>query len=88
MVLILGYILGKVLATPVTGPAKMGMKLLETIRDQADKELHPNESQIKEKLVELGTLLESGQISEEEYDTQESMLIERWRAIQESKGGH
>jgi len=79
------FILGKVLAASVTGPVKMGMKLLETIRDEADKELYPDESQIKEKLIELQTLLESGQISEREYDVQEEKLIERWREIQKGK---
>ena len=79
------FILGKVLAASVTGPVKMGMKLLETIRDEADKELHPDESQIKEKLIELQTLLESGQISEHGYDVQEEKLIERWREIQKGK---
>ena len=74
-------VLGKILAAPVN----MGMKLLETIRDEADKELHPDESQIKEKLIELQTLLESGQISEHEYDVQEEKLIERWREIQKGK---
>jgi len=38
------FILGKVLAASVTGPVKMGMKLLETIRDEADRELYPDES--------------------------------------------
>ena len=79
------FILGKVLAAPVTGPVKMGMKLLETIRDEADRELYPDESQIKEKLIALQTLLESGQISEREYDVQEEKLIERWREIQKGK---
>jgi len=79
------FILGKILAASVTGPVKMGMKLLETIRDEADKELHPDESQIKEKLIALQTLLESGQISEHEYDVQEEKLIERWREIQKGK---
>ena len=74
-------VLGKILAAPVN----MGMKLLETIRDEADKELYPNESQIKEKLIALQTLLEAGQISEHGYDVQEEKLIERWREIQKGK---
>ena len=74
-------VLGKILAAPVN----MGMKLLETIRDEADKELYPDESQIKEKLIALQTLLEAGQISEREYDVQEEKLIERWREIQKGK---
>jgi len=83
--MVFSYVLSKILAVPVTGPAKMGMKLLETIRDEADKELYPDESQIKGKLIELQTLLESGQISEREYDVQEEKLIERWREIQKGK---
>ena len=74
-------VLGKILAAPVN----MGMKLLETLRDEADKELFPDESQIKEKLIALQTLLEAGQISEREYDVQEEKLIERWREIQKGK---
>ena len=73
--------LGEILAAPV----KLGIKLLEAIRDEADKELYPDESQIKEKLIALQTLLEAGQISEREYDVQEEKLIERWREIQKGK---
>jgi len=64
---------------------KMGMKLLEIIRDEADRELHPDESQIKERLIELEMLLESGQMSESEYEAEEAKLMQRWREIQESK---
>ena len=74
-------VLGKILAAPV----KLGIKLLEAIRDEADKELYPDESQIKEKLIELQTLLEAGQISEREYEAQEEKLINRWREIQKGK---
>ncbi len=65
--------------------SKMGMKLLEIIRDEANRELHPDESQIKERLIELETLLESGQINEPEYEAEEAKLMQRWREIQESK---
>jgi hypothetical protein len=65
--------------------ANLGKKLLETIRDEADKELYPNESQIRERLIELQMLLESEQLSEQEYEKQESILMKRWREIQESK---
>jgi len=65
--------------------SKTGMKLLEIIRDEANRELHPDESQIKERLIELETLLESGQISESEYESEEAKLMQRWREIQESK---
>lgn len=65
--------------------SRMGMKLLEIIRDEVDRELHPDESQIKERLIELETLLESEQISESEYEAEEVKLMQRWREIQESK---
>ncbi|MDD5094852.1 MAG: gas vesicle protein GvpG [Dehalococcoidia bacterium] len=86
MAFIIDDILIKILMAPVAGPVNLGMKLLETIRDELDRELFPDEAQIRNKLVELGTLLEAGQISEAAYDAQETLWIEKWRAIQESKG--
>ena len=65
--------------------AKAGRKLLEVIRDEADRELYPDESQIRERLIELQMLLEAEQIGEQEYEEQESALMERWRQIQENK---
>ena len=65
--------------------AKAGRKLLEVIRDEADRELYPDESQIREKLIDLQMLLEAEQIGEQEYEEQESALMERWRQIQEDK---
>ena len=63
----------------------LGKKILEIIKDQVDREFYPDESQIKERLIELQTMLESGEISEKEYEAEESRLIQRWREIQESK---
>lgn len=68
--------------------ANLGKKLLETIRDEADRELYPDESQIRERLIHLQMLLESEQLSEQEYEKQESILMKRWREIQESKEEH
>ena len=64
---------------------KMGRKLLEVIRDEADRELYPDESQIRERLIGLQMLLEAEQIGEQEYEEQESRLMTRWRQIQENK---
>ena len=83
--MILSNFLVNILAAPVAVPVEMAMGLLEAIRDEADKELYPNESQIKERLVELQTLLESGQITEREYEAKEEKLIEQWREIQKGK---
>ena len=66
--------------------AKAGRKLLEVIRDEADRELYPDESQIREKLIDLQMLLEAEQMTEQEYEEQESRLMARWRQIQEDKG--
>jgi len=63
----------------------LGKKILEIIKDQVDREFYPDESQIKERLIELQTMLESGEISEKEYEAEESRLMQRWREIQESK---
>ena len=64
-------------------PAQMLWKICEGFRDETDKVLCPNEEQIKEKLLELQMLLESGKISEEDYDAEEKKLMERWRFLQE-----
>lgn len=86
MAFIIDRLLIKALTAPVVGSAVIGMKLIEVIRDQADAEIHPNEAQVKEKLIELQKMIESGQLSEQEYEAKEAVLMQRWQEIQESKG--
>jgi hypothetical protein len=83
-------VLGKLLYDIVLGiPVTLTKKTMEGIRDAADKERLITEESVKQKLQELQLLLQDGEISEEQYEEQEIMLIERLKAIREyrSQGG-
>lgn len=56
--------------------ASICKKTLEQIRDMAEDELYGEDS-IKEKLVKLQMMLEAGEITEEQYDQEESRLMKR-----------
>ena len=57
-------------------PAKLGLKIVEQIRDMAENELY-GEDKIKGDLLNLQMMLEAEEITEEEYKKQEAILIER-----------
>ena len=56
--------------------AKGLFKVFETIHDRAYDELYDPEK-IKETLIQLQLKLEMGEISEEEYDEAEEVLLDR-----------
>jgi hypothetical protein len=83
-------VLGKLLYDIVLGiPVTLTRKTMEGIRDAADKERLITEESIKQKLQELQLQLQDAEISEEQYDELEVILIERLKAIREyrSQGG-
>jgi hypothetical protein len=83
-------VLGKLLYDLVLGiPVTLTKKTMEGIRDAADKERLISEDSIKQKLQELQLQLQDAEISEEQYEELEIMLIERLKAIREyrSQGG-
>ncbi len=64
-------------------PVKAFVGLCQQICDMAQTEL-TDESKIKEELLQLQTLYEMDQITEEEYDQQEAVLLERLTAAREA----
>jgi predicted DNA-binding protein (UPF0278 family) len=62
-------------------PFTLGVKILEKLRDEIDKERLITEDSIKKRLQQLQLLLQDGEISEEEYEELEAKLIERLRAV-------
>lgn len=60
----------------VTFPVKALIWLLEELRDRAEQELY-DESKIRQELLELESRLESGSISQEQYEVGEQALIDR-----------
>ncbi|MBU3978389.1 gas vesicle protein GvpG [Patescibacteria group bacterium] len=65
-------------------PAKGLVSIFKKITEMAEYEL-TDESKIKEDLLLLQTMYEIDQISEEEYQKKETVLLERLTAARESK---
>ena len=65
-------------------PLTISQKVLAGIGEAADKERLITEESIKERLQQLQLSLQENEISEEEYEEIEDMLIERLRAIREN----
>jgi hypothetical protein len=65
-------------------PAKGLMSIFTKIYEMAQAEL-TDESKIKEELLQLQTLYELDQISEEEYQEREAELLERLAIAREAK---
>jgi len=57
-------------------PLKMFTEILEQIRDMAENELY-GEDKIKEELVKLQMMLEIGEITPEQYNEAEGILMKR-----------
>lgn len=64
-------------------PVKAFRSLFEKIYELAQAEL-TDEAKIKEELLRLQTLYEMDQISEEEYASQEALLLQRLTAVREA----
>ena len=64
-------------------PAQMLWKIFEGVKDDVDKELYPDEEQCKEKFLTMQMALETGQITEEDYEAEEGKIMERLRFLRE-----
>lgn len=69
----LGYLLYQILIEPT---AKICKNIVEKIRDMAENELY-GEDKIKTEIVKLQMMLEMDEITEEQYDKAESILMKR-----------
>ena len=69
----LGYLLYQILVEPT---AKICKNIVEKITDMAENELY-GEDKIKEELVKLQMMLETGEITEEQYNKEEDILMKR-----------
>jgi len=72
------------LTSPVLGPIRGIVWLAEKIQEVAEGELL-DEDKVRGELLELEMHLEMGEITEEEYDGQERVLVERLNTIREAK---
>ena len=69
----LGYLLYQILVAPT---AKICKNIVEKITDMAEGELY-GEDKIKTEIVKLQMMLEMDEITEEQYDEAESILMKR-----------
>ena len=79
----MGFIFG-LLTSPVLGPIRGVHWLATKVTEAAENELL-DESKVRGELSELQMRLDMGEITEEEYDEQEKVLVERLNAIREAK---
>ena len=67
-------------------PVKMFIKIAEQIRDMAENELY-GEDKIKEELLRLQLMLETGEITEEAYKEAELTVMKRLEEAARRKQG-
>ncbi len=72
------------LTLPVTGPINGTIWIAEKLLEQAENEMY-DEGKVRAKLMELETLLDLGDISEETYMAAEDELLQRLREIRAFK---
>jgi hypothetical protein len=72
------------LTSPVLGPIKGVHWLATKIAEAAEGEIL-DEGKVRGELSELQMCLDMGDITEEEYDEREKVLVERLNAIREAK---
>lgn len=75
-------ILTDVAFAPVTGPLKGLLWLARIIADQAERALY-DEDGIRAALQDLEERLEAGELSEEAYEKEEDVLLDRLRIARE-----
>jgi hypothetical protein len=79
----MGFVFNLVTA-PVLGPIRGVHCLAEKIVEAVESELL-DEERVRGELLELQMRLDMGELTEEEYDRQEKVLVERLNAIRKAK---
>ncbi len=72
------------LALPVRGGQKMVLWLAGKLLEEAERE-PLDEDRVRGELLELQERYDAGELGEEEYDRQESALLDRLNAVREAK---
>ncbi len=73
-------LLSDILTFPVTGPAKGLVWVIEKIQEQAENELF-DEGKVRGQLAELELRFDLGEISEQEYEEAEAVLLDLMKVI-------
>ena len=78
-------VLGSIVTAPITGPFKGLVWLVGTLAAHAERELY-DEGNIRKALAALETRLELGEITEDEFESAETELLERLNEARRMKG--
>ncbi len=73
-----------VLTSPALGPIRGVHWLAGKVLEQAEHEYF-DEDRVRAQMLELQARYDLGEVSEEDYDKQETILLERLNAIREAK---
>ena len=76
--------LGDLLTMPALGGPRLVHWLARTLAEQAERELL-DEGRVRGQLLEQQERYDAGELTEEEYDRQEAMLLARLKAIRDVK---
>ena len=76
--------LGDLLTLPALGAPRLVHWLARTLAEQAEWELL-DEERVRGQLLELQERYDAGELTEEEYDRQEAIMLDRLKAIREIK---
>ena len=77
-------LLFKLLTLPVTGPLDVALWAARTIAERAE-DVYYDEMPIREALLELELRLDLGEIDEETFEAEESLLLVHLQEIREHK---
>lgn len=76
--------LSSILLAPITGPINMVLFVSQQVKERLDAEML-DESLIEDELVVLSLSYDMGEISDDEFATQETALLERINAVRAYK---
>ena len=66
-------------------PARMGMDIVEKIRDMALEQLEDSPEKLQRELLDLELALETEDITEEEYNKKEKDILAKMEALKKEK---
>ena len=77
-----------VVLAPVTAPIYGVRFVVGTLAQRAEAELRDEEKRLKEELIALNMRLEIGDVGQEEFESQEAVLLSKLRAFRETDVRH
>jgi hypothetical protein len=71
----------------VLGPGKFVLWILRQVHEAAKEELAGETQRLTAELSQLHAMLESGRLTEEEFDVRERIILDRLEAVEDQRAG-